>query len=199
MKSTQSLFIAACARPSLKALYVSISFFLLLFASSASGTPIMTVQHTSGVTSNSTSLAVPFNANVTSGNLILVAVSSYEGVTLAAPTDSQGNGFTQLALTTVGTSGNDVEAIYAATASASGADTVTCNLSASNNIHCHIYELEGVTAVVDQTGQIQQASDSLSVSTSSATTNAVDYLIAFFSDNFSAELDMPGTGGRTPS
>jgi len=194
MKSTQSLFIAACARPSLKALYVSISFFLLLFASSASGTPIMTVQHTSGVTSNSTSLAVPFNANVTSGNLILVAVSSYEGVTLAAPTDSQGNGFTQLALTTVGTSGNDVEAIYAATASASGADTVTCNLSASNNIHCHIYELEGVTAVVDQTGQIQQASDSLSVSTSSATTNAVDYLIAFFSDNFSAELDMPGTG-----
>ena len=56
---------------------------------------------------------------------------------------------------------------------------MTCNLSASNNIHCHIYEIEGVTAVVDQTGQLQQASDSLSVSTSAATTNAVDYVIRF--------------------
>ena len=80
----------------------------------------MTVQHTSGVASNATSLAVPFNSNVTSGNLILVAESSSDGVALVTPTDSQSNSFTQLALTTVGTSGNDVEAIYAATASASG-------------------------------------------------------------------------------
>ena len=194
MKATQSPVVSIWARLSLKALCVSIFVFLLLFASAASGAPIMTVQHTSGVASNATSLAVPFNSNVTSGNLILVAESSYEGVTLVTPTDSQSNSFTQLALTTVGTSGNDVEAIYAVTASTSGADTVTCNLSASNNIHCHIYELEGVTAVVDQMGQIQQASDSLSVSTSAATTNAVDYVIAFFSDNFSAELDMPGMG-----
>jgi hypothetical protein len=194
MTSTQPSVISECARLPLKALYVLTFVFLLLFASSASCEAILTVQHTSGVVSNATSVAVPFNSSVTAGNLILVAVSSYDGVSLVAPTDLQSNSFTQLALTTVGTSGNDVEAIYAATASASGADTVTCNLSASNNIHCHIYELQGVTAVVDQTGSIQQASDSLSVSTSAATTNAVDYLIGFFSDNFSAELDMPGTG-----
>src|ERR1039458_10372603 len=122
MTATKSSFISDCARLPLKALYVLTFVFLLLFASSASGAPnpIMTVQHNSGVTPGALSLAVPFNRSVTAGNLILVAESSYDGVALVAPTDSQSNSFTQLALTTVGTSGNDVEAIYAATASASG-------------------------------------------------------------------------------
>ena len=204
MTSTQSQslsqFIPVCARLPLKALYVITFVFLLLFAPSASSEAVMTVQHTSGTTPDAVSLAVTFNSSVTSGNLILVAESSYDGVSLDTPTDSQGNSFTQLAVTTVGTAGNDVEAIYAATASASGADTVTCNISSVNNIHCHIYELQGVTAVVDQKGSVQETNpstatpSSLSVSTSAATTNAVDYVLAFFSDNFSAEIDMPGTG-----
>ena len=57
-------------------------------------------------------------------------------------------------------------AIYAATANGSGADTVTCGVSASNNIHCHIYEVQGVTTTVDQTGNSSQTGASLTVSTS---------------------------------
>ena len=85
-------------------------------------------------------------------------------------------------------------AIYAATANASGADTVTCNISATNNIHCNIYEVQGVTATVDKTGNSTETSTSLTVSTSGATTNAVDYLFAFFTDNDSGSTYTPGSG-----
>ena len=142
----------------------------------------MTVQHNSAATETGTSVAVAFKNNITSGNLILVAESSYAGVTLLAPTDTKGNVFTQLV--TAGTdSGASAAAIYSASANSSGADTVTCGVSVSNNIHCHIYEVEGVTSSVDQTGTSTVDSASLTVSTSSSTTNAVDYLLAFFSDN----------------
>ena len=51
--------------------------------------PIVTVQHNSGANETATSIAVPFNSNITSGNLILVAESTYDGVTLVTPTDSR--------------------------------------------------------------------------------------------------------------
>ena len=193
MTFTQSQSISIWARLPLKAQYVLAFAILFLFASSASGTPVMTVQHNSGGTSSGTSVAVAFNSSVTTGNVILVAESSASGVSLVAPADSQINSFTQL-VTLAGTSGNSSVAIYAATASASGADTVTCNISAANNIHCHIYEVQGITTVVDQTGTLQQTSDSLSVPTTAATTNADDYLLAFFADNGTADLITAGTG-----
>lgn len=142
----------------------------------------MTVQHNSAATETGTSLAVAFKSNITSGHLILVAESSYDGMSLLTPTDTKGNTFTKL-VTQVAGSGESVTAIYSASANASGADTVTCGISASNNIHCHVYEVEGVTSTVDQTGTSTVSSTSLTVSTSSSTTNAVDYLLAFFSDN----------------
>ena len=152
----------------------------------------MTVQHNSGDNPTATSLAVPFNNNVTSGNVILVAVSTYDGVSLNTPTDTQGNSFTQLV--TAGTSGYSVAAIYAATAKSSGADTVTCNVSASNNIHCHIYEVQGITTTVDKTGSSSQTSTSLSVSTSAGTSNADDYVLAYFSDNANQSTYTAGPG-----
>ena len=147
----------------------------------SSSVPITTVQHNSGSTGSATSLAVAFNSNVTSGNVILVAVSTYDAETLDTPTDTQGNSFTQLV--TAGTSGDSVAAIYAATAKSTGADTVTCNISASNNIHCHIYEVQGITTTVDKTGNSTQTGTALTVSTSAATTNADDFVFAYFSDN----------------
>ena len=152
----------------------------------------MTVQHNSGYHPTATSLAVAFNSNVTSGNVILVAVSTYDAETLNTPTDTQGNSFTQLV--TAGTSGDSVAAIYAATAKSCGADTVTCNISASNNIHCHIYEVQGTTATVDKTGNSTQTATSLTVSTSAQTSNADDYVFAYFSDNGNATTYTAGPG-----
>ena len=111
----------------------------------------MTVQHNSGGSPSGTTTAVTYKNNITSGNLLLVAESSYDGVAFGTPTDTFGNHFTQLALDASGSSGSGV-AIFAATANASGADTVSCNISPANNVHCHIYELEGVLATVDKTG-----------------------------------------------
>jgi hypothetical protein len=158
----------------------------------ASSGAIYTVQHNSGSNESATSLAVAFNSNVTSGNVILVAESTYDAETLDTPTDSLGNSFTQLV--NAGTSGDSVAAIYAATAKSSGADTVTCNISASNNLHCHIYEVHGITATVDQTGNSTQTSTSLTVSTSAATANADDYVFAFFSDNANGSNLTAGPG-----
>jgi len=153
---------------------------------------IATVQHNSGSTESGTSLAVAFPSNVTSGHVILVAESTYDAETLDTPTDTEGNSFTQLV--TAGTSGDSVAAVYAATAKSSGADTVTCNISASNNIHCHIYEVQGITTTVDQTGNSTVASTSQTVSTSAATTNADDFVFAFFTDNDNGATLTSGPG-----
>jgi ribosome-binding factor A len=158
----------------------------------ASSGAIYTVQHNSGSNESATSLAVAFTNNVTSGNVLLVAESTYDAETLDTPTDSQGNSFTQLV--NAGTSGDSVAAIYAATAKSSGADTVTCNISASNNIHCHIYEVHGITTTMDQTGNSTQTSTSLTVSTSASTSNADDYVFAFFTDNANGATLTAGPG-----
>ncbi len=116
---------------------------------------------------------------------------------MLTPSDTKGNTFTQL-VTAGASSGPSVAAIYAATANASGADTVTCNISATNNIHCHIYEVEGVLAMVDKTGNSTVTSTALTVSTTGSTSHSVDYLFAYFSDNGSDRPTLPGQGGAIP-
>ena len=103
------------------------------------------------------------------------------GQTIEKPIDSQGNSFTRLAIAGVNSSDTAVVAVYGAPVLASGADTVTCRINSTNNIHCHIYEVQGAKAVVDQTGNSTLSSTALTVSTSAATANAVDYVLAFFS------------------
>jgi len=173
--------IPVCVNHSFKTLSVITFALLFLFASSASSQAVLTVQHNSGSTESGVALPVLFNNPVTSGNLILVAESTYGGESLEAPTDTLNTPFIQLV--TQGSSGAAVAAIYAATASASGTDTVTCNISSSNNIHCHIYEVQGVTTTVDQIGTSSLTTESLTVSTSAATTHGVDYVLAYFSSN----------------
>ena len=127
----------------------------------------MTVQHTSAALPSGSSLPVAFNNPITAGHLLLVAESSYSAAGLLPPTDSKGNTFTQLVSSGTG-SGPSAAAIYAASANASGADTVTCSISTTNNIHCNIYEVEGVTSTVDQTGISAVSGTALTVSTTSA-------------------------------
>ncbi|SPF40697.1 Phospholipase C (modular protein) [Candidatus Sulfotelmatobacter kueseliae] len=153
---------------------------------------VQTVQHNSGFNGNAASVAVAFTSNVTSGDLVLVAESTYAGQTLQAPTDSQGNTFTQLV--TANSAGNSVAGIYVGTANSTGADTVTCNINSANNIHCHIYELSGATALVDAQGTSVQTGTALSVSTATATTSANDYIFAYFSGDNSKASFTAGSG-----
>jgi hypothetical protein len=156
--------------------------------------PAHTVQHNSRFTGSASSVAVKFRSSVTAGHLLLVAQSTYDQETLNAPTDSQGNAFARLV--TGDSPGAAVAAIYVATAKSTGADTVTCSLGAgaADNIHCHIYEVSGTTAVVDAVGSAVQIATSLSVSTSKATTNANDYIFAYFGDNVTESTYVVGAG-----
>jgi hypothetical protein len=156
--------------------------------------PAHTVQHNSHFTGSASSVAVKFRSSVTAGHLLLVAQSTYDQETLNAPTDSQGNAFARLV--TGDSPGAAVAAIYVATAKSTGADTVTCSIGAgaADNIHCHIYEVSGTTAVVDAVGSAVQIATSLSVSTSKATTNANDYIFAYFGDNVTESTYVVGAG-----
>lgn len=156
--------------------------------------PTQTVQHNSGFVGSANSVAVNLKSNVTAGHLLLVAQSTFDGETLSTPMDSQGNAFALLA--TAHSPGASVAAIYATTARSTGPDTVTCGIAAgaSDNIHCHIYEVSGATPVVDAIGSALQTGPSLSVSTSSATTNANDYVFAYFSDDVSESTYVAGSG-----
>src|SRR5208337_1197248 len=76
----------------------SFVLFLLAFCASstvASASPA-TVQDNSGYVAVGTSVAVPFGSNVTSGHVLVVAVSTYDAQTISTPTDTQGNSFTQV-------------------------------------------------------------------------------------------------------
>jgi hypothetical protein len=171
------------------------TFFLLivalLYAVSAKA-QIQTVQHASGFVPSSTSVAVPFKSNVTAGDVLFVTVSTYANKTLSTPTDSQANAYT---LAVTGTNpGNSVASIYVGTAKSTGADTVTCHIGASDNIHCHIYEVKGVTTTLDSSGTQLLTGTALSVSTASATTNASDYVLSFFAEDNSQHTFTVGAG-----
>jgi hypothetical protein len=72
---------------------------------------------------------------------------------------------------------------------------VTCNDNdASNNLHCHIYEVQGITTTVDETGNSTVSGTAQSVSTSVATTNATDFVFAFFADNANGASLTAGSG-----
>jgi PKD repeat protein len=153
-----------------------------------------TVQYNSGFAGDANSVSVSFKNSVTAGHVLLVAQSTFDGETLTTPVDSQSNAFARVV--TGHNPGAAVGAIYIATARNTGADTVTCGIGAgaSDNIHCHIYEVGGTTSVVDAVGSGGLSSASLSVSTSKATTNANDYVFGYFGDNVSESTYVAGPG-----
>ena len=153
-----------------------------------------TIQHNSSFAASANSVSVSFQNSVTAGHILLVAQSTFDGETLTTPADSQGNAFAPAV--TGDNPGAAVAAIYIAMARKSGTDTVTCGIGggASDNIHCHIYEVSGTTSVVDAVGNRVMSNTSLSVSTSKATANANDYVFAYFGDNVSESTYVAGPG-----
>lgn len=68
---------------------------------------------------------------------------------------------------------------------------MTCSIGAgaSDNIHCH-----RTTAIADAVGSAVQFTNSLSVSASKVTSNANDYILAYFGDNVTESTYMAGSG-----
>jgi hypothetical protein len=162
---------------------------------------ITVVQHKSVAAIGGTSLALAFTSNVTSGNLIVVAVSTYSGATISSPTDnsSPSNNTYALAIsnnpTTAGTP--SAASIYFAVANATGPLTITAHISAAHNIHLHLYEISGLSStlssLLDQTGaNFQTRTTSGTVSTGGTTTVANEYIFAFFATDNSTQTWTKG-------
>jgi hypothetical protein len=150
-------------------------------------------------------LALAFPSNVTSGNLIVVAVSTYSGATIGSPTDNSSPSSNTYALAvsdyppTTGTP--SAAGIYYAVAKATGPLTITAHINSPHNIHLHIYEISGLSStlgsVLDQAGaNFQTRTTSGIVSTGGATTVAKEYVFAFFATDNSTQT-WTGGGGYT--
>jgi hypothetical protein len=162
---------------------------------------IAVVQHKSATATGGASLALAFTSNVTSGNVIVVAVSTYSGATISSPTDNSSASNNTYALAVSNnppiTGTPSAASIYYAVANATGPLTITAHISAAHNIHLHIYEISGLSstlsAVLDQTGaSFQTPTTSGIVSTSGATTVANEYVFAFFATDNSIQTWTKG-------
>ncbi|MGH9680143.1 MAG: BACON domain-containing protein [Candidatus Acidiferrales bacterium] len=127
---------------------------------------------------------------MTSADVLFVAVSTYTAQTVNAPTDSQGNTYALAA--TAANPGNSVASIYVATAALTGSDTITCHLGGPSNVHCHIYEVTGVTTTLDASGVALSTGSALSVSTTAATSYPNDYILSYFAADNSRVTYTPG-------
>lgn len=180
---------------SIRTTLVSVALGLVLLGATSARATITVVQHSSASTGSNTSVARAFSQPNTAGNLLVVAVSTYASETINAPTDSLNNTYIQAV--TISQPGNAVAAIYYVPNCKGGANTVTAHISPSDNIHLHIYEISGIatSSPLDVAGtNILSNTNSLSVSTTSATTNPNDYVFAYFADNNSQETFVAGSG-----
>lgn len=143
--------------------------------------PATVVQSKSGFATGGTNPSVTFPSKNTAGNLLWVAVGS--DATITPPTDTLGNTYT-LAVKAAGSGGSGNAAIYYASPARAGANTVTCNHSGNGDTHCHIAEVTGLVpfSPLDQTGSVA-SSAGCSVSTAAATTQANEWVAAFFYDS----------------
>jgi subtilisin family serine protease len=94
---------------------------------------IQLIQKTSAITSSASSLLATFTTNVTSGNLIVAAVSSWPNVpTATGITDSRGNTYVRVGAV-LSTGGGAKTALYYAKNFSNGANTLTYSASGTGN------------------------------------------------------------------
>jgi hypothetical protein len=171
------------ARASLITAILFGSFLLVApLPASALGTVVQQASGGCNPCAGDSSTAV-FVSPVTSGNLIVVGVSAFYssagGPYTASVSDSLSPTFTQAAnICNTGAYAN-CAAIFYATATASGADTVTVtanNGRTMNNLDIFVYELNGLTTVGATTGTGQSAGTA--ISTASTTFGAGAFLLS---------------------
>lgn len=139
------------------------------------------VQHVSGFTDNATTLSVSFASAVTAGNMIVALIGTSSTNTLNIPTMT-GETFTAWASTLIAGGGGQLQ-VYAVNSAVGGQVQVTEAVTgASQRIHIHLAEVNGQTASPRDAQGTNSNFTNPTVSTSGATTNAVDIVIAFFYD-----------------
>jgi hypothetical protein len=157
---------------------------------------ISVLQHKSSGVTSTTSTTLGFTSPVTAGSLLVVCVATAFGTTINAPTDNQSNTYSLAINYDPGATGTPACcSIFYAIAQSSGTVTATITLGTAHSIRVAIYEVSGVDTL-DQTGtNLQSSTVNATVSTSGATTNANEYVIAFFSQNNVASTSWTAGSG----
>jgi hypothetical protein len=145
---------------------------------------ISVLQHKSSGVTSTTSTTLGFTSPVTAGSLLVVCVATAFGTTINAPTDNQSNTYSLAINYDPAPTPQACCSIFYAVAKSSGTVTATITIGTSHSIRIAIYEVSGVDTL-DQTGSNFQSSatTSATVSTSGSTTQANEYVIAFWSQN----------------
>jgi hypothetical protein len=153
------------------------------------------VQHKSTASENASGLTVTLNANIGPGHLLVVGASTHDAETINPPTDADGDTFV-LAVRSDNTSGGAVNAVYYVPSTKGGHNSVTCHISATDNLHCAVYEFSGAlaSAPLDQIGSGVGSGASLSVTTAGPLAQPNEYVVAYFSDNNNSPTWTVGTG-----
>jgi O-glycosyl hydrolase len=150
------------------------------------------VQQATNNTAGATSLAKAFTANVTAGNLIVVAVSGWPTPTINV-TDSRGNAYA-VASPIRQAAGSSFSAIYYAKNITGGADTVTVSANSSVQLSMVIAEFSGLNTTAPLDGNVSAAGTSNTPSSGNVTpTTATDLLIGAGTHNLST-ITSAGSG-----
>lgn len=149
-------------------------------------------QHCANFALGGTAVNCSLPNNVTAGNMIVVYVGADDAgrTTINTPTMT-GETFSKVTGCSNGGGTNKGQvACYTVNSAAGGQKQVTVTLTVAADPHIHVAEISGQTgSPIDATGNTE--STTMSVSTSGATTNATDLMIAFFYDNANNHILAP--------
>lgn len=164
------------------------AIFFIVFSSALWAQPSI-VQSASNDTTGTTTASATLGAAVTAGDMVIVFASG--GATALSFNTPTMTGETFTTWQNVGT--NDIADSWATNSAVGGQKVVTVTSNQATDIHIHVVEVSGQTATPrDRSGTANSAT--LSVSTSAATTNANDLIIAYFYDNANNRTFTAGTG-----
>lgn len=144
-------------------------------------------------TGGSGNATVAFPGNVASGHLLLALLRHGGTSTINAPTDTLGTSWSLVTSTPgPGPSG----ALYAATASSSGADTISVTFASSSSYGIAIVEISGqLSATADVTASNQSTAASISVGPTTGIAVAQELVVACVGVGPSASgFSFPPTG-----
>lgn len=152
---------------------------------------INVVQHRSTQAHAVTSLGLAFTSNVANGNALAAGTLSSAGVA-TVPSDTRGNTWLNAV-----NNGQFLSLYYVKVGASGGADTITNNPGITSDIDLQIFEINQQTAnPLDATGsQVQNTGTTFTISTSGATAQANELVLAIFSDDTSGTITFTAGSG----
>lgn len=136
-------------------------------------------------------MGLAFTSNVASGNALVAGTLSSAGVA-TVPSDTRGNTWLDAV-----DNGQFLSLYYVKVGSSGGADTVTNNPGITADIDLQIFEVSQQAATpLDATGsQVQNTGTTFTISTSGATAQANELVLAMFSDDTSGAITFTAGSG----